>query len=121
MVRKSGISSVEIMESLVSACGNFGSIDSVFDLLTRTYVQARKLREGAKAFRILRSKGFCVSINASNSLLGGLVKIEWVGLVWKVYNEVVRARVELNIYTLNIMINALCKDSKISSVKSFLS
>ena len=69
MVRKSGVSPVEIVESLISACGNFGSNDSVFDLLIRTYVQARKLIEGAKAFRILRSKGFCVSINACNSLL----------------------------------------------------
>lgn len=121
MVRKSGVSRVEIVESLVSTCGNFGSNGSVFDLLIRSYVQARKLREGSEAFMILRSKGFCVSINACNSLLGGLVKIGWVDLAWQVYNEVVRAGVELNVYTLNIMVNALCKDGKISCIKSLLS
>ncbi|KAK6235463.1 hypothetical protein SCA6_010800 [Theobroma cacao] len=121
MVRKSGVSRLEIVESLVSTRGNFGSNYSVFDLLIRTYVQARKLREGSEVFRILRRKGFCISINACNSLLGGLVKIGWVALAWDVYREVVRAGVEVNAYTLNIMVNALCKDSKISSVKSFLS
>jgi pentatricopeptide repeat protein len=120
MVRKSGVSRVEIVESLVSVCDNFGSNSLVFDLLIRTYVQARKLREGSEAFRALRSKGFCVSINACNSLLGGLVKVGWVDLAWEVYGEVVRSGIDLNVYTLNIMVNALCKDRKIDNVKLFL-
>ncbi|GAU22159.1 hypothetical protein TSUD_251870 [Trifolium subterraneum] len=37
-------------------------------------VEARKLREGSEAFRILRGKGLCVSINACNALLGAVVK-----------------------------------------------
>ena len=120
MVRKSGVSRGEIVESLVSVCDNLGWNSLVFDLLIRTYVQARKLREGSEAFRVLRSKGFCVSINACNSLLGGLVKVGWVDLAWEVYGEVVKSGIDLNVYTLNIMVNALCKDRKINNVKSFL-
>ncbi|KAJ0083248.1 hypothetical protein Patl1_29391 [Pistacia atlantica] len=91
MVRKSGVSRVEIVESLVSTYKNCGSNELVFDLFIRTYVQARKLREGSEAFLVLRNKGICVSINACNSLLGGLVKIGWVDLAWQVYAEVDRS------------------------------
>ncbi|KAB5520566.1 hypothetical protein DKX38_024885 [Salix brachista] len=111
MIRRSGVSRVEVVEALVSStCGNCGTNNLVFDLLIRTYVQARKLREGTEAFRILRSKAYFVSINACNSLLGGLVKIGWVEMAWEVHREIVKSGIELNVYTLNIMVNALCKD-----------
>ncbi|KAJ6750971.1 hypothetical protein OIU85_001498 [Salix viminalis] len=97
MIRRSGVSRVEVVEALL----------------------ARKLREGTEAFRILRSKAYFVSINACNSLLGGLVKIGWVEMVWEVHREVVKSGIELNVYTLNIMVNALCKDGKFGDVKSF--
>ncbi|KAJ6302774.1 hypothetical protein OIU77_016795 [Salix suchowensis] len=120
MIRRSGVSRVEVVEALVSStCGNCGTNNLVFDLLIRTYVQARKLREGTEAFRILRSKAYFVSINACNSLLGGLVKIGWVEMAWEVHREVVKSGIELNVYTLNIMVNALCKDGKFGDVKSF--
>ena len=48
------------------------------------------------------------------------MKIGWVDLAWEVYNEVVKAGVELNVYTLNIMVNALCKDSKVNSIVVFI-
>ena len=78
MVQNSGVSRVKIVESLILTYRNCGSNPLVFDLLVRTYVQARKLRDGCEAFRVLKSKGLCVSINACNSLLGGLVKVGWV-------------------------------------------
>ena len=70
----------EIVESLVFMCKNLERSSLVFDLLIRTYVQARKLREGSEVFCMFRSKGFCVSINACNCLLGGLVKVGQVDL-----------------------------------------
>ncbi|KAM2003941.1 hypothetical protein ACFX15_027451 [Malus domestica] len=109
MVRKSGISRVEVADSLVSTYSSCGSSSLVFDLFVRTYVQAKKLREGFEAFQVFRSKGVCVSINACNSLLGGLVKVGWIDLAWVVYGEVVSSGIQLNVYTLNIMVNALCK------------
>ncbi|KAK9939499.1 hypothetical protein M0R45_016194 [Rubus argutus] len=121
MVRKSGVSHIEIVDSLVSTYSKCGSNSLVFDLLVRTYVQARKLREGFEALKALRSNGFCVSINAGNSLLGGLVKVGWVDLAWEVYGELVSSRIQLNVYTLNIMVNALCKDGKIDGFKLFIS
>uniref|UniRef100_A0A6N2LYE3 Pentacotripeptide-repeat region of PRORP domain-containing protein n=1 Tax=Salix viminalis TaxID=40686 RepID=A0A6N2LYE3_SALVM len=112
MIRRSGVSRVEVVEALVSStCGNCGTNNLVFDLLIRTYVQTRKLREGTEAY--------FVSINACNSLLGGLVKIGWVEMAWEVHREVVKSGIELNVYTLNIMVNALCKDGKFGDVKSF--
>lgn len=89
MVRKSGISRVEVADSLVSTYSSCGSSSLVFDLFVRTYVQAKKLREGFEAFQVFRSEGVCVSINACNSLLGGLVKVGWIDLAWVIYGEVV--------------------------------
>lgn len=121
MVRKSGVSRVEVVDSLVSTYQGCGSNPFVFDLLIRTYVQARKLREAVEAFRVLKSRGICVPLNACNSLLGGLVKVEWVDLAWEVYGDVVGFGLELNVYTLNIMVNALCKNRKIEDAKLYIS
>jgi hypothetical protein len=85
IIRKSGVSRVEVIDSLLSSSSkNLYQNGIVFDLLIRTYVQARKLREGSEAFRILRGKGLCVSINACNALLGAVVKVGWVDLAWNV-------------------------------------
>ncbi|CAN6697671.1 unnamed protein product [Malus baccata var. baccata] len=121
MVRKSGISRVEVADSLVSTYSSCGSSSLVFDLFVRTYVQAKKLREGFEAFQVFRSKGVCVSINACYILLGGLVKVGWIDLAWVVYGEVVSSGIQLNVYTLNKMVNALSKARKIDSIKFFLS
>lgn len=50
MIRRSGVSRIEIVESLVSTYGLCGSNPYVFDLLIRTYVQARKIREAVEVF-----------------------------------------------------------------------
>lgn len=120
MIRRSGVSRIEIVESLVSTYGICGSNPYAFDLLIRTYVQARKIRESVEAFRLLQSRNLCVSINACNGLLGGLVRIGWVDLAWEVYGEMRGSDIQPNVYTLNIMVNALCKDEKIESVKQFI-
>nr|GLL23159.1 pentatricopeptide repeat-containing protein At5g01110 [Ipomoea trifida] len=120
MVRKSGVSRAEIVEAMVYTYNICGSNLYAFDLLVRTYVQARKLREAVEAFRLLLSRRFCVTINACNSLLGGLVRIEWVDLAWEVYREVIRSGVPVNVYTLNIMVNAFCKVGKIEDAKLFI-
>nr|GEX62124.1 hypothetical protein [Tanacetum cinerariifolium] len=124
MVRKSGVTRVMVVDCLVDSyekCGCGGaSLLVVFDLLVRTYVQARKVREGVEAFRLVRSKGFCVMVNGCNSVLGGLVKVGWVDLAWEVYDEVVTSGVEVNCYTMNIMVNVICKEKKFDKVESFL-
>lgn len=119
MVRRSGVSRVEVVDCFLQSCDKCGSNSGVFDLLLRTYVQARRLREASEVFNILVSRGVCISINASNSLLGGLVKVGWVDLAWVIYGEVVKNGVQVNVYTLNIMVNALCKDGKTAKVNSF--
>lgn len=120
MVRKSGVSRVEIVDSLVGSFDQCGSNLGVFDLLIRTYVQAKRLREAAEVFELLISTGICVSINACNSVLGGLVKVGWVDLAWEIYHRIVKFGVQVNAFTLNIMVNGLCKDGKMEKVKSFL-
>ncbi|KAH0849653.1 hypothetical protein HID58_096214 [Brassica napus] len=119
MIRRSGVSRAEVVSSLVSTYSNCASNDSVFDLLIRTYVQARKLREAHEAFTLLRSKGYTVSIDACNALLGSLVRLGWVELAWGVYHDISPSGI--NVYTLNIMVNALCKDGQMDKVGSFLS
>ena len=44
------------------------------------------------------------------------MKIGWVDLAWEVYNEMTGSSIQPNVYTLNIMVNALCKDGKIESI-----
>ncbi|KAK6925540.1 hypothetical protein RJ641_007259 [Dillenia turbinata] len=65
------------------------AIDGVFDLLIRTYVQARKVREAAEAFWVLKQRSICPPINVCNILLSGLVKVDWVDLAWEIDGGVV--------------------------------
>ncbi|KAL0418460.1 UNVERIFIED_CONTAM: Pentatricopeptide repeat-containing protein [Sesamum radiatum] len=120
MIRRSGASRTEIIDSLLGTYEKCGSNLYVFDLFIRTYVQARKFREAVEAFRALKIRNVCVSINACNSLLGGLGKIGWVDLAREVYEEMVRSRMDLNSYTLNIMVNVFCKDGKMEKAKEHL-
>ncbi|CAN7114274.1 unnamed protein product [Brassica rapa subsp. narinosa] len=107
MIRRSGVSREEVVSSLVSTYSNCGSNDSVFDLLIRTYVQARKLREAHEAFTLLRSKGSYRKLGEARVALGCLSRhfSEW----------------NFNVYILNIMVNALCKDVQMDKVGDFLS
>ncbi|XP_027770588.1 pentatricopeptide repeat-containing protein At5g01110-like [Solanum pennellii] len=50
MIRRTGVSRIEIVESVVSTYGVFGSNPYAFDLLIRTCVQARKIREAVEVF-----------------------------------------------------------------------
>ncbi|RHN57580.1 putative pentatricopeptide [Medicago truncatula] len=103
IIRKSGVSRAKVIDSLISSSSsNLNSNQNVvvFDLLIRTYVQARKLREGFEAFQLLRKRGFCVSINACNALLGSIVKV-------RVYLSEMEAKgFYADLVTYNTVINA---------------
>ncbi|KAJ1688438.1 hypothetical protein LUZ63_019828 [Rhynchospora breviuscula] len=118
MIRRSSVSRSEIVTSLIATADS--SSNYAFDLLIRTYVQARKLREATQVFRLLKSENIRVSVNACNSLLSGLVRLGWFELVWEVYGEVVQLGLDLNSYSLNIMVNALCKDGRLHQIDGFL-
>ncbi|KAG6385736.1 hypothetical protein SASPL_154614 [Salvia splendens] len=119
MIRRSGACRAEIVGSDLETYEKCGSNSSVFDLLIRTFVQARKFREAVEVLYMLRLKNVVVSINACNSVLGGLGRIGWVDLVREVYDKVVRGRTDLNVYTLNIMVNVFCKECKTEEAKDF--
>ncbi|PWA97142.1 Pentatricopeptide repeat-containing protein [Artemisia annua] len=59
-------------------------------------------------------------VNGCNSVLGGLMKVEWIDLAWEVYDEVVKSGVELNSFTINIMVNVFCKEGNFDKVEDFL-
>ncbi|KAJ8510305.1 hypothetical protein OPV22_000739 [Ensete ventricosum] len=90
LVRRRGASRAEVVAALATSYGRCvvpGS--AVFDLLIRTYVQARKPREAAEAFRLLKARGLFVSINACNLLLAGLVRMDWVDMARDIYGGIV--------------------------------
>ncbi|KAJ6905468.1 hypothetical protein NC652_023278 [Populus alba x Populus x berolinensis] len=46
--------------------------------------------------------------------------MSWVELAWELYMEFVRSAIELNVYTLDIMFNALCKKRRYARAKEIL-
>jgi pentatricopeptide repeat protein len=70
------------VDSLVNTYKNCNLIALVFDLLIRTYVQDKRMREAIKVFHRIWSSSFLPSIIFCNILLGGLVKVSWMDLAW---------------------------------------
>ncbi|KAG0497232.1 hypothetical protein HPP92_001923 [Vanilla planifolia] len=120
MIRRRGSLRSEIVDALISTYLGCNSKPVVFDLLIRTYVQARKLREATEAFLVLKERGVFVSVNACNSLLAGLVRVDWLDMAWEVYRAVAEIGTGLNVYTLNIIVNALCKEGRFEEVDVFM-
>ncbi|KAJ6895940.1 hypothetical protein NC651_022235 [Populus alba x Populus x berolinensis] len=46
--------------------------------------------------------------------------MSWVELAWELYMDFVRSAIELNVYTLDIMFNALCKKRRYARAKEIL-
>ncbi|KAL5708542.1 hypothetical protein ACHQM5_019328 [Ranunculus cassubicifolius] len=120
ILRIIGEGSSKGVDSLIETYYGCASDPFVFDFLIRTCVEVKRVTEAVEAFRILRSRGFVVPVNACNSLLGGLVKVGLNDLAWEIGIEVLGSETEVNVFTMNIMVNAMCKRRKLKHAGEFL-
>ncbi|KAM2748741.1 hypothetical protein EV2_027729 [Malus domestica] len=89
----------------------------IVDMLVLAYVKNMRTRLGFEAFQRAGDYGFKLSKLACNPLLSGLVKENEIGCVEYVYKEIIRRRIEADLFTFNIVINGMCKVGKLNKAR----
>ncbi|GLJ39643.1 hypothetical protein SUGI_0810390 [Cryptomeria japonica] len=109
-----------IFDNLVATYKACNSTPFVFDLFIRTLVYLGMLNSAVEVFGLMKNYEFIPAIETCNGLLGALLKAKEMDSLWIVNAEMLRSKISFNAYTFNIMINALCKQGKLTKAKKVL-
>ncbi|XP_016440745.2 uncharacterized protein LOC107766479 [Nicotiana tabacum] len=119
-LKRDGLVSVDLFESLLSASGVCNWDPVVFDMLIKAFLKVNMVKDGFRAFRKTVKHGMCPSVITINCLLNGLSKLNYSKKCWEVYAEMERIGVHPNACTFNILTLVLCKDEDANKVNDFL-
>ncbi|KAK6135576.1 hypothetical protein DH2020_030684 [Rehmannia glutinosa] len=88
--------------------------DKFFNSLIRSYGDAGLFQESIKVFKVMKSMGISPSTVTFNSLFLILLKRGRVGMVFELYDEMLRTYgVKPDLYTFNILIRGFCMNSRV--------
>ncbi|KAK9919966.1 hypothetical protein M0R45_028536 [Rubus argutus] len=110
----SGADPVLILRNQVAANSN------ISNMLVLAYANNSKTRMGVEAFQKAGDYGFKLNVFSCNPLLRALVKESEIGKLQFVYKEMIRRRIEPNLYTFNMVIRGLCKAGKLEKAKDVI-
>ncbi|KAL1534617.1 pentatricopeptide repeat-containing protein, mitochondrial [Salvia divinorum] len=102
-----------ILDLLMETYGVVDSVPLVFDLFVQACAKLRIVDGIIDAFELLFDNGFVLSVISFNTLLHVLQKCGNVGLVWCVYELMIKRRKVPNEVTMRIMVSSLCKVGKL--------
>nr|DAD37334.1 TPA_asm: hypothetical protein HUJ06_007975 [Nelumbo nucifera] len=81
----------------------------VFDSLFKTYAHMKKFRIATDTFCQMRDYGFLPTIESCNAYMSSLIDLNRTDIALAFYKEMRRCLISPNVYTLNMVICALCK------------
>ncbi|GJZ04884.1 pentatricopeptide repeat-containing protein, partial [Tanacetum coccineum] len=114
LLRKMGFSHLEVLDGLWDCYDGEVSCGDVFDALVRG---CNMLDDGKCAYEVIMKlrteKGFSVSVHAWNNYLNRVLKSNEVSCFWQKYDEMISYGYVENVYTLNLVIYALCKEMRL--------
>ncbi|KAL3837840.1 hypothetical protein ACJIZ3_022431 [Penstemon smallii] len=88
--------------------------DKFFNSLIRSYGDAGLFQESLKVFKTMKSMAISPSVVTFNCLLSILLKKCRVGMVYEVYDEMLRTYgVKPDVYTFNLLIRGFCMNSRV--------
>ncbi|WMV20674.1 hypothetical protein MTR67_014059 [Solanum verrucosum] len=119
-LKRDGMESVDVFESLLSSSGLCNWDPVVFDMLIKAFLKVNMVKDGFRAFRKTVKHGMYPSVITVNCLLTGLSKLNYSKKCWEVYAEMERIGVHPNSCTFNILTHVLCKDEDVNTVNEFL-
>ncbi|XP_071737568.1 uncharacterized protein [Rutidosis leptorrhynchoides] len=88
------ISCPNVFDTLVRACTLLGDTNCAYEVI----------------MKLMTDREFGVSINAWNNFLGHLIKSNEINCFWKKYEEMISYGYVENVYTMNLVVHALCKE-----------
>ncbi|PWA94556.1 pentatricopeptide repeat (PPR) superfamily protein [Artemisia annua] len=114
LLRKMGFSHLEVLDGLWDCYDGEVSCGGVFDALVRACNLSGNGKCGYEVIMKLRTeKGFSVSVHAWNNYLNRVLKSGEVSCFWQRYEEMISYGYVENVYTLNLVIYALCKEMRL--------
>ncbi|KAK7304692.1 hypothetical protein VNO77_42578 [Canavalia gladiata] len=104
-----------VVDSLLDMCHIVvsGSRPLAVNLLVQAYAKARMTDVAFDVCRYAEERGFSVTVVSFNTLLHVVQRSEKCGLVWEIYEYMIRRRIYPNIVSFRIMIDALCKEGEL--------
>lgn len=115
-VNSVGSSSVlSFIHSLMSSYEVTSSSPFVFDLTIQICSKLRMIDEAIDVCFCLGEHGFKLSIISYNTLLHVIQKSDKTKSVWRVYEQMIKHRTYPNEKSIEIMVNALCKEGKLQT------
>ncbi|KAK1431078.1 hypothetical protein QVD17_14295 [Tagetes erecta] len=115
-VLKNIISSCQLPKLFDSIIYSYRMCDSsprVFDALFKMYAQMKQFRNATDTFCRMKEYGFYPTIESCNLFLSSLLSFNRAGIVVSFYKELKRCRIVVNVFTLNMLINAYCQLGKL--------
>ncbi|KZV49615.1 pentatricopeptide repeat-containing protein mitochondrial [Dorcoceras hygrometricum] len=102
-----------VLDSLLNTYEAVDSVAFVFDLFIRTCAKLRMVDVILDACKLLFGHGFRLNLTTFNTLLHVMQKSGKIDLLWGVYRHMIETRVCPDEMTMQIMVNALCKEGKL--------
>ncbi|XP_047962671.1 putative pentatricopeptide repeat-containing protein At1g19290 isoform X4 [Salvia hispanica] len=109
-----------IYDELVAVFREFRFSGTVFDMMMKTYVERRLVKNALYMFDNMPKCGRVPSLRSCNGLLSCLVRFKDFHVVYCVYDQMVRVGVAPDVYTCAIMVDAYCKDGKVARALEFV-
>ncbi|KAL8194013.1 hypothetical protein R6Q57_026255 [Mikania cordata] len=104
---------VSLVHSFISSYEVTGSSPFVFDLLVHICSKLRMTNEAVDVCVCVGEHGFRLNVISYNTLLHVIQKSDKTALVWRVYEHMIEHRTYPNEKSVEIIINALCKEGKL--------
>ncbi|KAK9062168.1 hypothetical protein SSX86_019354 [Deinandra increscens subsp. villosa] len=102
-----------LIHSFMSSYEVTDSTPFVFDLLIQICSKLRMIEEAIDVCVCVGEHGFRLNVISYNTLLHVIQRSDKTKLVWKVYEHMIEHRTYPNEKSVEIMINALCKEGKL--------
>uniref|UniRef100_A0A1D1ZM85 Pentatricopeptide repeat-containing protein At1g66345, mitochondrial n=1 Tax=Anthurium amnicola TaxID=1678845 RepID=A0A1D1ZM85_9ARAE len=109
-----------IVETLLDTYEAVLSNPRVFDFLVQTYSKLRMFDMALRATTYVGERGFLLSLTSFNTLLHVVQRSDQNNLVWKIYEYMFVKRIYPNQWTVEIMVNAMCKEGSLLKVVDVL-
>ncbi|KAJ0575077.1 putative tetratricopeptide-like helical domain superfamily [Helianthus annuus] len=120
LMQTMGYSHLEVLEGLWNSYDAEISCPDVFDALVRA--ASTLLGDAGCAYQVIMKlrmeKDFDVSIHAWNNFLNCVIRSDDMNRFWRKYEEMIGYGYVENVYTMNLVIHALCKEMLLYEVLS---
>ncbi|XP_077222085.1 uncharacterized protein LOC143855918 [Tasmannia lanceolata] len=113
VIPKTAGSVSELFDAILYSYRLCYSSPHVFDCLFKTYAHLKKFRNATDTFCRMKDYGFLPTIESCNAYISSLLDLHRSDIILAFYREIHRCRISPNVYTLNMVICALCNSGKL--------